>query len=88
MKKKHWVVLDKSKLVRENLCQGKYDYKSGGLFHGPFLAPKIINSLTIDKFGIVQEHKTFEGFNASKRLFDRFQSSNMIDGTKTNSNVT
>ena len=30
--KKHWDVLDKAKLIEKELCQGKNDYKSGGVF--------------------------------------------------------
>jgi len=41
IEKKHWDVLDKAKLVGEELCQDKNDYKSGGKFSGLFLAPKI-----------------------------------------------
>ena len=61
-------MLDKANLVGEKLCRGENDYKTGGIFYGLFLAPKIKYCLTIDMFGIVQEHKTFKGFNDSKRL--------------------
>ena len=71
--KKYWDVLDKANLVGEGLCQGENDYKRGGIFYGLFLAPKIKYCLTIDEFGINQEHKTFKGFNDSKRLLDRSQ---------------
>ena len=40
LEKKYWDVLDKANLVGINLCQGKNDYESGGIFHGFFLAPK------------------------------------------------
>ena len=40
---RYWSVLDKTKLVAKELCQGKNDYKSGGIFYGTFLAPKIKN---------------------------------------------
>ena len=40
IKKKNWDVLDKANLVGEGLCQGKNDYKRGGIFYGLFLAPK------------------------------------------------
>ena len=74
--------MDKAKLVGEELCQGKNDYKTGGFFYGLFLAPKIKYCLTIDDYGIIQEHKTFKGFNDSKRLLDRSQYFKMIDGEK------
>ena len=38
--KNYWDVLDKANLVGKNLCQGKNDYKTGGIFYGLFLAPK------------------------------------------------
>ena len=82
MEKKYWDVLDKAKLVGEELCQGKNDYKSGGVFYSFFPAPKIKYCLTIDKFGIVHEHRTFKVFNYSKRLLDRFQNFKMIEGKK------
>ena len=66
-------MLDKANLVGERLCRGKTDYKTGGTFYGLFLAPKIKFCLTIDDYKIVQEHKTFKGFNDSKRLLDRSQ---------------
>ena len=82
IEKKYWDVLDKANLVGEDLCQGKNDYKTGGIFYGLFLAPKIKYCLTIDEFGIIQEHKTFKGFNDSKRLLDRSQYFKMIEGKK------
>ena len=82
IEKKDWDVLDKANLVGENLCQGKNDYKTGGIFYGLFLAPKIKYCLTIDVYGIIQEHKTFKGFNDSKRLLNRSQYFNMKEGKK------
>ena len=82
IEKKFWDVLDKANLVGEDLCQGKNDYKTGGIFYGLFLAPKIEYCLTTDDYGIIQEHKTFKGFNDSRRLLDRSQYSKMIEGKK------
>ena len=73
VEKKYWDVLDKGNLVGEELCQGKSDYKSGGIFYGRFLAPKIKYRLIIDEYGIIQENKTFKGFIDSNRLLDRSQ---------------
>ena len=53
IEKKHWDALDKAKLVGKKLFQGKNDYKTGGIFYGLFLAPKIKNVLTIDDYGII-----------------------------------
>ena len=82
IEKKYWDVLDKANLVGEGLCEGKNDYKTGGIFYGLFLAPKIKCCLTIDVYGIIKEHKTFKGFNDSKRLLDRSQYFKMIEGKK------
>ena len=82
IEKKYWNVLDKANLVGENLCQVKNEYKTGSIFYGLFLAPKIKYCSTIDDYGIKQEHKTFKGFNDSKRLLDRSQYFKMIEGKK------
>ena len=82
IEKKYWDVLDKANLVGESLCQGKNDYKTGGISYGLFLAPKIKYCLTMDDCGIIQEHKTFKGFNDSKRILDRSQHFKMIEGKK------
>ena len=88
VEKKYWDVLDKANLVGEELCQGKNDYKTGGVFYGLYLAPKTKYCLTIDDYGIIKEHKTFKKFNDGKRLLDRSQYFKMIDGEKKKSNVT
>ena len=75
-------MLDKANLVGKNLCQGKNDYKTGGIFYGLFIAPKIKYGLTIDDYGIIQQHMTFKGFNDSKRLSDRPQFFDMLKGKK------
>ena len=80
IEKKYWDVLDKANLVGDGLCQGKNHYKTGGIFYGLFLAAKIKYCLTIDEFGIIQEHKTFKGINDSKRLLDRSQYFKTIEG--------
>ena len=82
IEKKYWDVLDKGKLVGEELCPGKNDYKSGGIFYGLFLAPKLKYCLSIDNHAIIQEHKWFKGFNDSKRFLDRSQNFEMIEGKK------
>ena len=82
IEKKYWNILDKANLVGEELCQGKNDYKTGSIFYGLYLAPKIKYILTIDDYGIIKEHKTFKGFNDSKRLLDRSQYFKMQEGKK------
>ena len=54
IEKKYLDVFDKANLV------GKNDYETGGIFYGLFLAPKIKYVLTIDEYGIIQEHKTLK----------------------------
>ena len=46
------------------------------------LAPKIKFCLNINEIGIIQEHKTFNGFNDSKRLLDRSQYFKKLEGRK------
>ena len=55
---------------------------SGGVIYGLFLGAKIKYVLTFNEFGILQEHKTFKGFNHIKRLLDRSQNFKMIEGKK------
>ena len=75
-------MLDKANLVGEALCQAKKDYKTGGIFYGLFLAPRIKYCLTIGDYGFIQEHKTFKGFNDSNRILNRSQYFKMIEGKK------
>ena len=82
IEKKFWDVLDKANLVGKNLCQGKNDYKTGGIFYALFLAPKIKYCLTINEHGIIEQHMTFKGFNVSKRLLHRSQYFDMLKGKK------
>ena len=75
-------MLDKATLVGKNLCQGENDYKICGVFYGFFLSPKIKYVLAINELGIIQQHMTFKGLNDSKRLLDRSQYFNMLEGKK------
>ena len=59
---KHWDKLSRAGLVGKNLLPGKNDYKDGGIFYGLFLAPKIKYCLTINKYAVIDENKTFKGF--------------------------
>ena len=40
IEKKYWDVLVKANLVGEDLCQGKNDYETGGIFYALYLAAK------------------------------------------------
>ena len=75
-------MLDKANLVGKNLCQGKNDYKTGGVSYGLFLAPKMKFVLDINIFDINQQHMTLKGFNDSKQLLDRSQYFDISEGKK------
>ena len=79
---KHWDKLDKAGLIGKSLRQGKNDYKDGGIFYGLFLAPKIKNCLTINKYGVIDEHKTFKGFTNVSDYLDRKEYFKMADSDK------
>ena len=79
---KHWNKLDKAKLVGKNLLQGKNDYRDGGIFYGLFLVPKIKYCLTINKNGVIDEHKTFKGFTNVSDNLDREEYFKMFEGDK------
>ena len=82
MENKHWNKLNKAGLVGKNRLQGKNDYKDGGTFYGLYLAPKIKCSLTINKYGVIDEHKTFKGFTKVSNDLDRKEYFFMADGGK------
>ena len=84
IEKKHWDKLDEAGLVGKNLLQGKNDYKDGGIFffYALFLAPKIKYCLTIKKYGVISEHKTFKGFTNVSDNLNREEYFNMADGDK------
>ena len=75
-------MLDKAILVGRNSCQNKNDNETGGIFYRLFLAPKK-DCLTINDFGINQQHRTFKGFNDSKRILDRSHYFKQLEGLKT-----
>ena len=79
---KHWENLDKAGLVGKNFLQWKndYKYKDGGIFYGLFLAPKIKFCLTIKKYGVIDEHKTFKGFTNKSDNLDRKEFFKMFNG--------
>ena len=59
----------RKKLNWQNLAQGKNDYGNGGIFYALFLAPKIKYCLTINEYGVINEHKCFKRFtNVSDNL--------------------
>ena len=84
---KHWDKLDKAGLVGKNLLQGKNDYKDGGIFYGLFLAPKIKYCLTINKYGVIDEHKTFKGLTSVSENLNRKEYFTMADGYKLEAKV-
>ena len=80
IEKNYWDVLDKENLVGEDVCHGKIDLQSGFIVYSLLLALKIEYALTKNEYGVIQENKTFKGFNDSKRLLDRSQYVKMIEG--------
>ena len=84
---KHWEKLDKAGLVGKGLLQGKNDYGNGGIFYGLFLAPKIKYCLTINKYGVIDEHKTFKGFTNVSDNLDRKENFKMFEGDKLKAKV-
>ena len=62
--------LNETNLVVSVLCQGKYDYNSGGIFYGLILAPKVKYCLNLNKYGNIQQHMIFKGFNDSEQCLD------------------
>ena len=79
---KHWDKLAEAGLVGKNLLQGKNDYKDGGIFYGLFLAPKVKYCLTINKYGVIDEHKTLKGFTNVSDNLDRKEYFKMFGGDK------
>ena len=82
LEKKYSVVLVRAGLVGSYLGQGKNECLSGGIIYTMYLAPKVKYCLTIDKFGIIEEHKSFKRFNDSKRLIDRSQNFKILKAEK------
>ena len=79
---KHWDKLDKAGLVGKSQLRGKNDYKEGGIWYGLFLALKIKYFLTKNKYSVIDEHKTFEGFTNVSDNLDRKEYFNIADGGK------
>ena len=72
--------MDKAELFGKNLLQCKIDYKSGGNLYGLFLAHKIKYCLAKDIYGIIREHKTFEGFTNVPDNLDKKQDYKIFHG--------
>ena len=79
---KHWEKLEKAGLVGKGLLQGKNDYKDGGISYGLFSAPKIKNCVTINKYDVIDEHKTFKGFTNVSDNLDGKEYFKMFEGDK------
>ena len=71
--------------VGSNLLQAKNDYGDDGIFFGLFLAQKIKYCLTINEFGVIEEHKTFKGFGDVNRLLDSKKYFEMQEGKSVSS---
>ena len=69
-------------MVGKNLLQGKNEYKNGGIFYGFSLAPKIKYCLTIIKYSVIDEHRTFKAFSNVSDNLDRKEYFKMFQGDK------
>ena len=58
---KPWAKLDNAGLVGRNRLQGENENKQGGIWYVLLLASKLKNCLTINKYGVIDENKTFKG---------------------------
>ena len=58
---KPWDKLDNAGLVGRNRLQGENENKPGGIWYVLLLAPKLKNCLTINKYDVKDELKTFKG---------------------------
>ena len=79
---KHWEKLYKAGLVGKKILHGENDYPDGGLFYGLFLAPKINCCSTLNKYGFIDEHKTFKGFTNVSHNLDRKKYFKMFNNDK------
>ena len=79
---KLWDKLHEAGLVGKVLLQAENDYRDGGIFYALFLAPKMKYCLTINKYGVVDEHKTFKGFTNVSDNLDRNEFFKMFEGDK------
>ena len=69
-------------MVGKGLLQVENDYKNGGIFYGLFLAPEMEYCLSINKYGVIDEHKTFKGFTNVSDNLDRKEYFKMFNGNK------
>ena len=74
--------MNKAGLVGKGLLLCKNVYKQGGIFYVLFLSPKIKYRLTINQYGVIDEHKFFKGFTNVSDNLDREEYSKMFDGDK------
>ena len=72
----HYQRLKKAGFVGNILGQGKNDNGQGGAFHGKFHAAKMKMSYTTDKYGVLDENKTFKGYSDTERLLETIKISN------------
>ena len=78
---KHWDKLKEKNFIDKNRLQGMNDYKDQGIFYALFFVPKKY-CLSINKNGVINEHKTFKGFTNVSDNLDGKEYFNMADGGK------
>ena len=79
---KQWDKLDKAGLVGKNMLQGKKDNEEGVKLYGLSVAPKINFCWTINKYGIIDDHKTFKSCTNVSDILDKKEYFKMLDGDK------
>ena len=79
---KHWDELEKTGLVGKTLLQGKNAYTDGGIFYGLFLAPNIKYCITVNQYGVFDEHTTFKRFTNVSDNLDRKEFFKKFEGDK------
>ena len=68
--------------MAKKILQSKNDFKDGRIFYGFFLAPKIKYCLIINKYGVIDEHKSFKVFTNVSENLDRKEYFEKFDGDK------
>ena len=64
------------------MLQWKNDYKDRGVFYGLLLTPKVKYPLTLKKYGVFDEHKTFKKLTKVSDNIDRKVYFKMFNGDK------
>ena len=61
--------------------------RDGGIFYGFFHGAKVKLSYAIDKYGILNEKKTFKGYHNTETLLENYKYFNLKDGKSGNGHI-